>query len=265
MSAHCERVESAQNSRFKQALKWAKSPSSKLKALNLALCEGLHLAQEVLRQQPESVQQIWLPESLWAEPQWQELSALADHVEMFEVPNALYAKLSQLPSPTGPMVIFKPTGSSLAPNAEGNWVIFDAIQDPGNLGTMLRTCASAGIESIGLTPGCAWPWGEKALRAGMGAQWQLHCVEAEQLPELSEHQWLVTHLSDESVSLYDCQLEIPTVWVFGNEGQGVSNQWIAKASKLVKIPQVEGVESMNVSASCAVALFEQVRQQGLAC
>lgn len=85
-------------------------------------------------------------------------------------------------------------------------------------------------------------------------------IEEQNLPNLRNHQVLVTHLQNKSVNLYDCDLTKPTVWVFGNEGQGVSDKWIAQANACIKIPQTQGVESMNVAASCAVALFEQVRQ-----
>ncbi|MDX1670668.1 MAG: hypothetical protein R3194_14685, partial [Limnobacter sp.] len=77
MSAHAQRIESAQNSRLKQASKWVGQPPSKLKAQGVAWCEGLHLALEVLSHAPDSVQEVWVPESLWNNSEWQEHSYLA--------------------------------------------------------------------------------------------------------------------------------------------------------------------------------------------
>lgn len=260
MSAHVQRIESAQNDKLKRASKRVSTPPSKLKAEGLAWCEGLHLCVEILKKAPNTAQEIWLPEGLWNNPEWQQVSMLADHVDLFEVPDSLYKKLSGLPSPTGPTVFFKPETTNKPPKPTSHWVILDCIQDPGNLGTILRTCAAAGIKSVGLTQGSAWPWGEKALRAGMGSQWVLEIIEEDHLPSLASHQILGTHLSENSVNLYDCDLTQPTVWVFGNEGQGVSAQWLSRCTQTVRIPQTPGVESLNVAASCAVALFEQVRQ-----
>lgn len=260
MSAHVQRIESAQNDKLKRASKWIAQSPSRLKAEGLAWCEGLHLSIEVLKKAPDTVSEIWLPEGLWNNAEWQEHSMLADHVDTFEVPDSLYKKLSGLPSPTGPTVFFKPTQTAQQIGKSDHWVILDCIQDPGNLGTMLRTCAAAGIKHIGLTNGSAWPWGEKALRAGMGAQWGVNLVEETKIPAFENHQVLATHLSEQSVSLFDCDLTKPTVWVFGNEGQGVSENWISRANASIRIPQAKGVESLNVAASCAVVLFEQMRQ-----
>ena len=141
-------------------------------------------------------------------------------------------------------------------------VILDAIQDAGNVGSILRTCAAAGFTQIIATKGTATIWSNKVLRAGMGAQVSLSILEGvapfDILADL-ELPLLSAQLS-QAKSLYEItdQLKSPIAWVFGNEGQGVSP--ILSADALgVMIPQVLAVESLNVSAAVAVALFETRR------
>lgn len=139
----------------------------------------------------------------------------------------------------------------------------DRIQDPGNVGTLLRTAAGAGIGQAYLSIGCAAAWSPKALRSGQGAHFALDIHERVDLHALSAHLELalaVTTLSGAS-ELYDIDLREPCVWVFGNEGQGVDEHLQALATLRVKIPQSQAVESLNVAAAAAICLFEQRRQQ----
>lgn len=143
-------------------------------------------------------------------------------------------------------------------------VLLDGVQDPGNLGTLLRTAAAAGIQQVLLTPHCAQAWAPKTLRAGMGAQFVL---------QITEHADLVTFLhqfrglslgtdlaGDASVFEVDTT-QGPIAWVFGNEGEGVSPSVLSSVRRRVRLPMPGQVESLNVSAAAAVCLFEMVRQR----
>lgn len=140
----------------------------------------------------------------------------------------------------------------------------DRVQDPGNLGTLLRTAAAAGIGQAYLSAGCAAAWSPKVLRSGQGAHFALDIHERLDLLALCARldvALAVTTL-DRADALYDTDLRAPCAWVFGNEGQGVDEQLQALASLRVRIPQAEAVESLNVAAAAAICLFEQRRQQG---
>lgn len=140
----------------------------------------------------------------------------------------------------------------------------DRVQDPGNVGTLLRTAAAAGIKQAYLSAGCASAWSPKALRSGQGAHFALAIHERLDLHALSAHLEValaVTTLSRASV-LYETDLRAPCAWVFGNEGQGVDERLQARATLRVTIPQSQAVESLNVAAAAAICLFEQRRQQG---
>ncbi|HRL20245.1 TrmH family RNA methyltransferase [Alcaligenes sp. SDU_A2] len=142
-------------------------------------------------------------------------------------------------------------------------VLLDQVQDPGNVGTVLRTAVAVGLEAVYLTPGCASVWSQKVLRSAQGAHFsiQLHeQVDGVQLLSTSGLPVLVTSLGQGATDLYDTNLPDKGVWVFGNEGQGVSPALAALATQRLFIPQAPGVESLNVAIATALCLYEQRRQ-----
>lgn len=140
----------------------------------------------------------------------------------------------------------------------------DRVQDPGNLGTLLRTAAAAGLQTAFLSAGCAFAWAPKVLRSGQGAHAQLRIHEQVDLVRLSVRlriPLVATSLMSGSRSLYDLDLRPDVAWLFGNEGQGIAPDLLEKATWRVHIPQSDQVESLNVAAAAAICLFEQRRQQ----
>lgn len=141
-------------------------------------------------------------------------------------------------------------------------VLLDGIQDPGNVGAILRTAAAAGVTDIYCSTQTASVWSPKVLRAGMGAQMSLRIYENVALDELitsAAVPVLATTLTATS-TIYAADLEQPAAWIFGNEGQGVSSDLLRLNVQQVIIPQADGVESLNVAAAVAVCLFEHRRQ-----
>lgn len=142
-------------------------------------------------------------------------------------------------------------------------VVLDNVQDPGNVGSLMRTCAAAGIRQLVLTPGCAGVWSGKVLRAAQGAHFALDIYEHVATDSLLERlavPIVVTTLAD-AEDLYQTALPQPAAWVFGHEGQGVGAALLARAACRIRIPQAAGVESLNVAAAAAVCLFEQRRRR----
>lgn len=143
-----------------------------------------------------------------------------------------------------------------------NIVVFDGIQDAGNVGSILRTAAAAGYKNIICTKGTAQIWSPKVLRAAMGAHTFLkiwdgvsptYCIEHINVPMIS------TSL-DASMTIYEAEkiLLKNHAWIFGNEGAGVS-QLLQEHSTRLFIPQDSTVESLNVGAAAAICLFEARR------
>ena len=150
-------------------------------------------------------------------------------------------------------------------------VIVDRIQDPGNLGALLRSAAAAGIAQCWCVTGPVDPWSPKVLRAAMGAHFQMTIrqgVEAKQAIDacrLRGFHLLSTANQPDAVSLYSAGLQLnqPIAWVFGQEGDGVAQEFLSKA-QVVGIPQTAAVESLNVAVAAGICFFEMRRRQILA-
>ena len=150
-------------------------------------------------------------------------------------------------------------------------VIVDRIQDPGNLGALLRSAAAAGIAQCWCVTGTVDPWSPKVLRAAMGAHFQMTIrqgVDARQVIDacrLRGFHLLSTANQPDAVSLYSAELQLnqPIAWVFGQEGDGVAQEFLREA-QVVVIPQTAAVESLNVAVAAGICFFEMRRRQTLA-
>ncbi|XGA71361.1 RNA methyltransferase [Chitinibacter sp. SCUT-21] len=174
----------------------------------------------------------------------------------------LFQELSELPSATGILALIKtPRPSEL--KTAGFCLLLDGVQDPGNVGAILRTAHAAGVEQVWLSAQCADIWSPKVLRAGMGAQMVLPCFENVDLPaQLKQFsgQVMVTLLDEEACDLYAADLRGDVAVVVGSEGQGVSSEVAALATLKVYIPMQVGIESLNVGHAAAISLYEKLRQ-----
>lgn len=179
------------------------------------------------------------------------------------LPDALYASLSQVEN--GIALLFLVDMPQMAATARltQNAVLLDQLQDPGNLGSILRSAAAAGITQVFCSSGTVLAWSPKVLRASMGAHFVLDIVENVDLQALiidSSIPVLATSSHAQS-SIYATDLSQPLGWLFGHEGQGVSEVLLALARLRVAIPHLGQIESLNVAACAAVCLFEQMRQR----
>lgn len=196
-----------------------------------------------------------------------ELVARFQHTDtqLLELTDSLYESIADVHAAVGISLVFTTPLHATSSTLDKDAVLLEAVQDPGNLGTILRTTAASGVADVFLSPECASPWSPKALRAGMGAQFELTIHEQADLLGYiasSNVPAYATTLSDDNVSLYDLNLTSASAWLIGNEGQGVSPELAAAATKRVRIPQADTpVESLNVAAATAVCLYEQFRQR----
>lgn len=179
------------------------------------------------------------------------------------LPDALFRHVSPVDTPSGLIAVIDLPESAPARHLEGSVVALDAVQDPGNLGAILRTAAAAGIHDVLLGDGCAQAWSPRVLRAGMGAHFALAIEEGLDLAErLGDYLGIrvATALGPDARALHDLNLRRPIAWLFGAEGQGLWPRLLALADERVIIPMSGAVESLNVGAAVAVCLFEQRRQ-----
>lgn len=141
-------------------------------------------------------------------------------------------------------------------------VFLEGIQDPGNVGAILRSAAAFGVQQVVLDPGCADPWSPRALRAGTGGHFALQIGETRDLArEIDAFKGTVAcTVPRGGVALADAPLERAWAWIFGGEGRGLSDEIIRRADLRVTIPMAAGTESLNVAAAVAICLYETCRR-----
>jgi TrmH family RNA methyltransferase len=171
--------------------------------------------------------------------------------------------LGLVDTPSGLLAVVPLPGQVAEPSLDIDTVLLDGVQDPGNVGTLLRTAAAAGVRQVLLSPGCAAAWSPKVLRAGQGAHFVLDIVEeADLISFVRDYQGMVAVTClDEATSLYAASWQGALAWAFGAEGQGVRRELLEAADLRIKIPMPGAVESLNVGAAAAVCLFEALRRR----
>ncbi len=186
--------------------------------------------------------------------------------EVLCVPAALIGALSELPSPQNIIALAKIPRNPPIPAAQFepfSVLILEKIQDPSNVGALLRTAAAMGVREAWLSEGCAYAWSQKTLRASQGGQCNIVVREGVDLISALQKfngEICVTTLV-QSTPLSQAKLRAARIaFVVGNEGEGVSQAVMNLASARVRIPMHAGVESLNVGAAAAVVLYEWQRQ-----
>ena len=141
-------------------------------------------------------------------------------------------------------------------------LILDGISEPGNLGTILRSAAAAGIELAILAPGCVDPYNAKALRAGMGAHFRLALVEAswKEIRGFCSDMAVYAATAEAEAQYNEVDWRGACCLIVGNEAHGIGRQARALARTLIAIPMAGAAESLNVASAAAVILFEARRQ-----
>jgi TrmH family RNA methyltransferase len=255
-------ISSRDNPIYKELKHLAASSQARRKA-GRTLLDGVHLCESFLQHAGMPNYCVVSDESA-AHPEVADIIARceAGRAQCIMLPGALYGALSQVENGIGLLFVVSTPHTTLPDRLTGSAILIDNLQDPGNLGSILRSAAAAGIQQVFCSDGTCFAWSPKVLRAGMGAHFILqiyeHC-DLYQLLAAADVPVLATS-SHAQQSVFDADLTQPCAWLFGHEGQGVSDELMAMASNCVMIPHLGAVESLNVAASVAVCLFEQVRQ-----
>jgi len=259
-----QRVTSRNNPRLREAARLIASSRDRRKAGKCVL-EGEHLV-AVYAARRGAPEFLIVTEDAVARPG---VRALADahSSRTLVVPAGLFAELAALPAGVGLLaVVATPAAVPAAPGAF--CLLVDDVQDPGNVGSMLRTAAAAGVAQVLLSKRCAFAWSPKVLRAAQGAHFCVDLCEDVDLPA-----WaagfrdaggdVIATVAAGGTSLYDVPLAGRVAVAIGNEGAGLSAALAAQATRRVTIPMPGPVESLNAAAAAAVCLFECVRQRGV--
>ena len=186
--------------------------------------------------------------------------------ECISVSDKIFNIITQVTNPQGIMAIIEKN----AQNAKIDYtqdiiVVLDDVQDPGNLGTILRTVDSIGLNQIIVSKGTADAFNSKVVRSTMGAIFRIKIIEVENLAqaikEMRKHHFklMVTSLQTKN-SIYDIDFNKKII-VIGNEANGVSKEIQDMADEKAKIPMLGRTESLNASVAAGVVMYEYVRQK----
>lgn len=251
-------ITSADNAQFKALLKLVES-SRERRLAGLSLLDGVHLVQ-AYQQHCGAPEQLIVSQSGAGKTEIKTL--LQSAAATLVLSDALFKQLSSVATPTGIIAAIKTPRREILPAALDTCVMLEDIQDPGNLGSILRSCAAAGVKQIFLSKQSVNAWSPRVLRAAMGAHFAIEIYERIDLIALARAfpgRVLVTQLHA-TQSVFNCNLTGKVAFIFGNEGAGVSDALVQCAHEAIAIPISAVTESLNVAAAAAVCLFERVRQ-----
>ncbi len=231
-----------------------------------AIAEGVRLVEEALAA-GVSVRGVVVSPDLSATARGAALlERLASHaVPVEDVSSRELARLADTDTPQGILAVVDPPTWAVAqivPDPKHPVLVLDGVQDPGNVGTLLRTAFALGSPGAILLPGTADPWNPKVLRGAMGATFRLPFATAsdgEFAAWVADRRVTVWVASADGKTLERARSAGPLAIVVGNEGAGVREPVRSLAHRLVAIPLTRGAESLNVAVAAGILMYEATR------
>ncbi|HUX90060.1 MAG TPA: RNA methyltransferase [Gallionellaceae bacterium] len=253
-------ITSADNPFYKELGKLSSSARQRGKA-GQTLLDGAHLLAAYLASGNRPLHLI-VTEVALHDPEIAALISKLPEVPLTQLDDALFAGLSELKTVSGLLALIAVPQAETSPQHVNFCLLLENIQDPGNLGSMLRSAAAAGCDAVFMSKGCADAWSPRVLRAAMGGHFVLDLLEHADLPNvvsLFPGTIFAASLSASS-SLYDSHLSGKIAFAIGNEGAGLTDALLSQTVP-INIPMPGKVESLNAAAAAAICLFEAVRQR----
>ena len=260
-------LESLQNEQVKYVVSLQRRKARE--EAQLFVIEGWRFVEEAVRRNAP-IKKVYV--CLEREPiEWPSLqiSLRERSIPFEEVDERVLRKMSSTEEPQGILAVVRQTNhswSELHIDPQTVLLILDGIQDPGNLGTILRTALASGVRYVCLTQGTDDLYNPKVLRSTMGALFSLVLLPSkhpEDILEFCRERGLSVYMGDiQGSSLYHTRLpEGPLALVVGNEGKGPSPVFRSEDVQRVTIPMAQDVESLNVAIATGILLYEIVRQR----
>ena len=243
-----ERISSRKNPLLQQVKKLLSSRAER-RTTGLFVADGTKLLEEAVKYWP-GLQTVILSDGVEA--------SVPDHVRVVRVPEDVMASISPMEAPQGALFLGRlPEQTEFVPKK--GMLILDGIQDPGNVGTILRTADAMDV-SVVLLEGCADPWSWKVIRSTMGAAFRTPVVQATWEEVLTKCREAgipigVTALSDRAVDIRSANLSEMAL-VIGSEGRGVRREVLDNADHELIIPMNPHCESLNAAIAASIVMWE---------
>ena len=234
---------------------------------NAYIVEGIKMVREAIEEKAVIRQIIICDDCEKTDSIPKELMYEIAKYDCLYVTSKIFKYISEVQTPKGALAVVEKNNRDEDINYNEDIIVaLDDIQDPGNLGTILRTVDSVGLTQILVSKGTADPYNPKVVRSSMGAIYRVKVIECEDLLETlkevkrNKFKILVSSLK-ESNSIYNVKYN-KKVLVIGNEANGVEEKIMNIADEKIKIPMLGKTESLNAAVATGIILYEYVRQKG---
>jgi TrmH family RNA methyltransferase len=257
-----ERITSEHNPLLKLARRLVESPRERRKH-NKTVLDGAHLLQAYADRFGLDQVSIIVSDAGLQSAEIRDLLRKRVGGRLLNVPDPLLASLSPVETPTGILAVIDiPRVERKIRAREEFWILLDGIQDPGNIGSIVRTAAASGATRAVMSPTCADAWSPKCLRGGMGAQFVMPIADHADLWKTLEtfKGKIYATATRTGSALFDVALGGDCAVLFGGEGAGLNKDLLTQADSTLRIPIANEIESLNVAACVAMVCYERMRQ-----
>lgn len=246
-----KRIESKNNPRVK---KWKKLHTKKGRDRHGQFClEGVHLVEEALSNNVE-ISELIVADGFRMPNEWD-----VGGLPVYQITETLFRDISQTEHPQGVAAVCRKRNASVPETLRGRFLLIDAVQDPGNIGTMIRTADAAGLAAVILGKGCADSYNDKVVRATQGSLFHLPVIQGDL------HEW-VDKFQRKGVTVFGTDLEEATPYtdisppenyalIVGNEGSGIAPALLEQTDERLAIPVYGRAESLNVAVAAGILLY----------
>ena len=239
---------------------------------SLFVVEGVKMTMEA---EVSRIEEILMSESFYNEPSNKDVveriaSYGLSEESVYVVKDSVFASMSETRTPQGIMGVIKIVPRELDELFDDSRtpfiMVLEALQDPGNVGTIIRTAEGAGVTGIIMSADCVDLYNPKTVRSTMGALYRMKVYESKDLKGdilILKGRGVVTyaaHLQGENY-YYEEDFKKPTCFFIGNEGNGLTDETAALADKYIKIPMEGHLESLNAAVASSVLMYETLRQR----
>lgn len=245
-------------SKDNEIIKNIKKLKEKKYRLNSYIVEGIKMVKEAINENQE-IALIAIREDF-------KIDFDTKNIKTVTISNKIFNDISDVKTPQGILAVIKKNQNNQIETNQEYILALDSLQDPGNMGTIIRTADSANINQIIINKTTVDPYSPKVIRSTMGAIYRTNIIEVEDLKatlkemKLKGFQIITTDLKA-TQSIYDINYNNKTVVVIGNEANGVSQEILQTADKKVIIPMLGKTESLNASIAASIMIYEYVRQK----
>jgi len=245
-------------SKDNEIIKNIKKLKEKKYRLDSYIVEGIKMVKEAISENQE-IELIAIREDF-------KIDFDTKNTKIVTISNKIFNDISDVKTPQGILAVIKKNQNNQIETNQEYILALDSLQDPGNMGTIIRTADSANINQIIINKTTVDPYSPKVIRSTMGAIYRTNIIEVEDLKatlkemKLKGFQIITTDLKA-TQSIYDINYNNKTVVVIGNEANGVSQEILQTADKKVIIPMLGKTESLNASIAASIMIYEYVRQK----